>query len=73
MEENTCESFEYKHPLGFLTLLLDHKNRELVMVSFTPCEDIKAKEITSIDWYFKNGKSVGTGTGQKGWKEKLPV
>ena len=67
--EESLESYDYVHPLGILTLVLDHTHKELFMVSFTPCMNIDSTKVTSIDWYFKDGKFTGWGTGQEGWKK----
>ncbi|MGA2159137.1 MAG: hypothetical protein ABSG90_07945 [Dehalococcoidia bacterium] len=65
---SSTESFQYLHPLGILTIVLDHTAKETVMISFTPCKNINYLETKSIDWFFKDGKCTGYGTGQKGHK-----
>lgn len=70
-QDQNIEVFDYLHPLGVLTMVFDHTAKELVMVSFTPNEDIRHEEVKSVDWFFKGGENTGWGTGQNGWEWKL--
>ncbi|MCI2425225.1 hypothetical protein LM599_04350 [Candidatus Acetothermia bacterium] len=70
-EEIELEPYDYMSPMGTLTIVLDHSSKEIFMVSFTPLKSLNPQEVTSIDWYFKDGAQTGWGIGQKGWKHEL--